>query len=137
VAASLLEFTDPETGARPIRAVRRKEEVLDGPYLDRAPDLLQEAAPLYSLTHARRMVEEADWLSGDHRPEGIYAAAGPGAATADGSEVSLADFAAMIEAAVGLEGEREEAPAEAGADVFSEDEEREVEERLRGLGYLE
>ena len=76
---SLLEFADPETGTHPIRAVRRKEEVLDGPYLDRAPDLLLEAAPLYSLTHARRMVEEADWLSGDHRPEGVYVAAGPGA----------------------------------------------------------
>jgi predicted AlkP superfamily phosphohydrolase/phosphomutase len=137
VAASLLEFTDPETGARPIRAVRRKEEVLDGPYLDRAPDLLLEAAPLYSLTHARRMVEEADWLSGDHRPEGIYVAAGPGAAPADGSEISLADFAGMIEAAAGLEGAAGEAPAEAAAGVFTADEEREVEERLRGLGYLE
>ena len=100
VAASLVEFTDPETGTHPIRAVRRKEEVLDGPYLDRAPDLLLEAAPLYSLTHARRMVEEADWLSGDHRPEGVYVAAGPGARAADGSEISLADFAGMIEAAV-------------------------------------
>ena len=111
--------------------------MLDGPYLDRAPDLLLEAAPLYSLTHARRMVEEADWLSGDHRPEGIYVAAGPGAAAADGSEISLADFAGMIEAAVGLEGPAQDAPAEAAAGVFTADEEREVEERLRGLGYLE
>jgi predicted AlkP superfamily phosphohydrolase/phosphomutase len=137
VAASLLEFADPDTGAHPIRAVRRKEEVLDGPYLDRAPDLLLEAAPLYSLTHARRMVEEADWLSGDHRPEGVYVAAGPGAAAADGSEISLADFAGMIEAAAGLEAAADEQPAEAAAGVFTADEEREVEERLRGLGYLE
>ena len=111
--------------------------MLDGPYLDRAPDLLLEAAPLYSLTHARRMVEEADWLSGDHRPEGIYVAAGPGAAAADGSEISLADFAGMIEAAARLEGTADDAPAEAAAGVFTADEEREVEERLRGLGYLE
>ena len=137
VAASLVEFTDPETGTHPIRAVRRKEEVLDGPYLDRAPDLLLEAAPLYSLTHARRMVEEADWLSGDHRPEGVYVAAGPGARAADGSEISLADFAGMIEAAVSLEGAADDSPAESGPGVFTEDEEREVEERLRGLGYLE
>jgi predicted AlkP superfamily phosphohydrolase/phosphomutase len=137
VAASLVEFTDPETGMHPIRAVRRKEEVLDGPYLDRAPDLLLEAAPLYSLTHARRMVEEADWLSGDHRPEGVYVAAGPGAGPADGSEISLADFAGMIEAAVSLEGDADDAPAESAAGVFTADEEREVEERLRGLGYLE
>ena len=55
----------------------RREQVLSGAYLDRAPDLLLEAAPLYSLTHARQMVEAADWLSGDHRPEGVYVAAGP------------------------------------------------------------
>ena len=82
VAESLLAFTDPETGAHPIQAVRRQEEVLDGAYLDRAPDLLLEAAPLYSLTHARRMVEEADWLSGDHRPEGMYVATASGTAAA-------------------------------------------------------
>ena len=37
LAAALLEFTDPETGAHPIGGVLRKEEVLSGPYLDRAP----------------------------------------------------------------------------------------------------
>ena len=78
VAASLLEFEDPETGARPIAHVARKEEVLSGPYLDRAPDLLLQPAPLYSLAHARHMVAQADWLSGDHRPEGIYVFAGAG-----------------------------------------------------------
>ena len=83
------------------------------------------------------MVEEADWLSGDHRPEGVYVAAGPGARAADGSEISLADFAGMIEAAVSLEGAADDSPAECGPGVFTEDEEREVEERLRGLGYLE
>ena len=53
LAEALLAFTDPETGAHPIKSVRRREEVLHGAYLDRAPDLLLEAAPLYSLTHAR------------------------------------------------------------------------------------
>ncbi|HYX85967.1 MAG TPA: alkaline phosphatase family protein [Gaiellales bacterium] len=137
VAASLAEFRDPDTGARPIRAVRRKEEILSGPYLDRAPDLLLEAAPLYSLTHARQMVEDANWLSGDHRPEGIYVARGPGAAAAGGGEISLTDFAGMIEAAAGLAVEAAAEPAPAAAGVFSAEEEREVEERLRGLGYLE
>ena len=78
VAAALLAFTDPETGAHPIGGVLRKEDVLSGPYLDRAPDLLLQPAPLYSLTHARQLVEAADWLSGDHRPEGVYAFAGAG-----------------------------------------------------------
>jgi predicted AlkP superfamily phosphohydrolase/phosphomutase len=138
VREALLSFTDPGTGRRPIGAVRRKEEVLAGPYLDRAPDLLLEPAPLYSLTHARQMVEEADWLSGDHRPEGIYVMAGGSIEPGPGAEMSLADFAGLIRSAAGVEtgGPAGEEPAEP-LPVFSEDEEREVEERLRGLGYLE
>jgi predicted AlkP superfamily phosphohydrolase/phosphomutase len=139
VAAKLLAFTDPATGRRPIGEVRKKEQVLSGPYLDRAPDLLLEAAPLYSLTHARQMVEEADWLSGDHRPEGIYVTAGPGIEPGRGPVISLADFAGRIVAAAGLEPDADwsrTADAEP-VPVFTEDEEREVEERLRGLGYLE
>jgi predicted AlkP superfamily phosphohydrolase/phosphomutase len=139
LAAALLEFVDEETGRRPIGGVRRKEEVLTGPYLDRAPDLLLEPGPLYSLTHARRLVEEADWLSGDHRPEGIYAMTGPGVPTGEGPEVSLAHYASRIADGVGLEPDAEwsRGPAAEVASAFSEAEERLVEERLRGLGYLE
>ncbi|MGH2450141.1 MAG: alkaline phosphatase family protein, partial [Candidatus Limnocylindria bacterium] len=96
LAQALLDFADPETGKRPIGRVLRKEEVLSGPYLDRAPDLLLEPAPLYSLAHARQLVEEADWLSGDHRPEGVYALAGPNIAHGSGPEISLSDFAGQI-----------------------------------------
>jgi predicted AlkP superfamily phosphohydrolase/phosphomutase len=139
VARALLEFTDPDTGKRPIGSVLRKEEVLSGPYLDRAPDLLLQAAPLYSLSHARRLTEEADWLSGDHRPEGVYVMAGPGVTPGPGPEVSLADFANQIVEAVGLEPDPDwsRAPADEAVGVLSQEEERMVEERLRGLGYLE
>jgi hypothetical protein len=116
-----------------------REQVLAGAYLDRAPDLLLEAAPLYSLTHARKIVEPADWLSGDHRPEGVYVAAGPAVGAADGSEILLTDFAAIIAAAVGVEPAQtwSASQPEPAIAVFSEQEQREVEERLRGLGYLE
>jgi predicted AlkP superfamily phosphohydrolase/phosphomutase len=138
LAHALLEFADPETGQRPIGRVVRKEEVLSGPYLDRAPDLLLEPAPLYSLTHARSLVENADWLSGDHRPEGVYAMAGPGISPGAGPEVSLADFAAQIVEGVGVEADAgwSRPPIEA-VGAFTDEEERVVEERLRGLGYLE
>jgi predicted AlkP superfamily phosphohydrolase/phosphomutase len=139
LAEALLAFTDPETGAHPIARVFRKEEVLSGPYLDRAPDLILEAAPLYSLSHARRIVEEADWLSGDHRPEGVYVLAGPGVERGTGEEISLADFAGRISETVGVEPDAEwgaTATVEPVA-AFSEQDERAVEERLRGLGYLE
>jgi predicted AlkP superfamily phosphohydrolase/phosphomutase len=139
LAQALLEFADPETGSRPIGRVVRKEEVLSGPYLDRAPDLLLQPAPFYSLTHTRHLAEQADWLSGDHRPEGIYALAGPGIEAGEGEEVSLADFAARIVEAAGLEPDPawSKAPASEAVGVFSQEEERLVEERLRGLGYLE
>ncbi|HWB55633.1 MAG TPA: alkaline phosphatase family protein [Gaiellaceae bacterium] len=139
VAEALLAFADPETGTRPIGGVFRKEEVLSGPYLDRAPDLLLSPGPLYSLSHARRLVEKADWLSGDHRPEGVYVLAGPGIGQGHGPEVSLASFAGMIGTGVGLEPDESWNGDLVAATVsaYTEDEERLVEERLRGLGYLE
>jgi predicted AlkP superfamily phosphohydrolase/phosphomutase len=140
VGASLLAFEDPETGAHPIAQVARKEEVLSGPYLDQAPDLLLQPAPLYSLARARHMVAPADWLSGDHRPEGIYVFAGQGiAANEEGAEISLADFAEQIARAIGLEPDAEwsRAPVTESVGAYSAEEERQVEERLRGLGYLE
>jgi hypothetical protein len=117
----------------------RKEEVLSGAYLDRAPDLLLQPAPLYSLSHARRLTESADWLSGDHRPEGVYVVAGPGITQTEGPEISLTDFAGLIAETVGLEpdGESTAAAIAEPIGVFSAEEERAVEERLRGLGYLE
>jgi predicted AlkP superfamily phosphohydrolase/phosphomutase len=138
VADALMGFVDPATGRHPIARVLRKEDVLHGQYLDRAPDLLLEPAPLYSLTHARQIVEPADWLSGDHRPEGVYVAAGPGITAGAGEEISLADFAGWIRATLGVEVVAgADAPEQQAVGVFSDDEEREVEERLRGLGYLD
>jgi predicted AlkP superfamily phosphohydrolase/phosphomutase len=139
VADALLGFEDPETRQRPIAHVVRKEEVLSGPYLDRAPDLLLQPAPLYSLARARHLVAPADWLSGDHRPEGIYTLAGPGISTGDGPEISLADFAEKIAQAVGIEPDEEwsRAPSAEAVGAYSDEEQRQVEERLRGLGYLE
>jgi predicted AlkP superfamily phosphohydrolase/phosphomutase len=139
VSHALLGFTDEETGKHPIDRVVRKEEVLSGAYLDRAPDLLLQPAPLYSLSHARRLTESADWLSGDHRPEGVYVVAGPGITQTEGPEISLTDFAGLIAETVGLEpdGESTAAAIAEPIGVFSAEEERAVEERLRGLGYLE
>lgn len=139
LAETLAAFEDPETGIRPIGRVVRKEEVLSGPYVDSAPDLLLQPAPLYSLGRSRGMVTAADWLSGDHRPEGIYVMAGPGIEDGTGADVSLADFASQIVVGVGLDPDPDwSRPANAApVAVFSDEDERLVEERLRGLGYLD
>jgi hypothetical protein len=36
-----------------------------------------EPAETYSLTHAKSALEDADWISGDYRTEGVIVAAGP------------------------------------------------------------
>jgi predicted AlkP superfamily phosphohydrolase/phosphomutase len=164
VAERVGSFVDPRTGRRPVGRLWRREEVFKGRFADQAPDLLLEPAPLYSLTHAKAMVEEADWLSGDHRIDGVLAAAGP---TVDPSgfdrPYQLVDLAPTILAAAGVPGsvrhsgsalaalvgqravatavdDGEERAAAAGpgdAAGLDDAEAEEVEEHLRGLGYLE
>ena len=82
-------------------------------------------------------MEDADWLSGDHRPEGIYVMAGAGVEPGAGEEISLVDLAPIILGRLGIEAGAGMTEAASSEPVFSEAEEREVEERLRGLGYLE
>jgi predicted AlkP superfamily phosphohydrolase/phosphomutase len=154
-------FVDPRTGRRPVARVSRREEVFKGRFADDAPDLLLEAAALYSLTHAKSTIEAADWLSGDHRIEGVLTAAGPAVDRSRFPETAnLVDLAPTILAAVGAEASvrhagsvlkavvGEELAVAAGAEPVEEAEEadgfglddteaEEVEEHLRGLGYLE
>jgi predicted AlkP superfamily phosphohydrolase/phosphomutase len=159
VAEALSQFRDPETGAPLIQRIYRKEEVLSGPFLDVAPDLLLVPAPFYSLTHARGMVEAADWLSGDHRLEGVLVATGPevtpgpleepaqlvdlgptalatlGVPTAiprDGRVLSALAGAATLETKEGFN-----RAADSSEEGLSADEQEEVEDHLRGLGYVE
>jgi len=160
VAQSLSAFRDPDTDAAPIGRIYRKEEVLKGRFLDTAPDLLLVPAPLYSLTHARTMIEDADWLSGDHRLEGVVVAVGPQVTPGPLSEtVELIDLAPTALAGLGVRSaierdgkvisqfvgasaalEVDAAGAVAGEPAtggLTSDEESEIEDHLRGLGYVE
>jgi predicted AlkP superfamily phosphohydrolase/phosphomutase len=161
VAAALESFRDPSNGRAPIGRIYRKEEVLSGPFLDTAPDLLLVPAPLYSLTHAKSMIEEADWLSGDHRLEGVIVGTGPEvspgplpepaelidlgptAMAALGVPTSVARDGKVLSALVGADAHLEtfaSAGARAGgpgAEGLTSDEAGEIEDHLRGLGYVE
>src|SRR5439155_25938440 len=103
VAERLQSFVDPSSGVRPVAKVWRREELFKGPYADLAPDLILQAAPLFSLSHAKATVAPADWLSGEHRLEGVLAAAGPSveAAQFEGGPFRLVDLAPTILAALG------------------------------------
>jgi predicted AlkP superfamily phosphohydrolase/phosphomutase len=161
LAEQLAAFRDPDTGDAPIGKIYRKEEVLSGKFLDTAPDLLLVPAPFYSLTHARGMVEDADWLSGDHRLEGVIVATGPEVKPGPlQEEVRLIDLGPTSLAALGVpsgvprdgrvisslagdvsleviesgDGGPGQAADETG---LTSDEEGEIEDHLRGLGYVE
>jgi predicted AlkP superfamily phosphohydrolase/phosphomutase len=159
LAEALASFRDPDTGAAPIARIHRKEEVLSGPFLDTAPDLLLVPAPFYSLTHARTMVEDADWLSGDHRLEGVLVATGPevtpgplpvparlidlGPTVLAALEVpsSIARDGRPLEALIGRAeltvARNTPATGAPGAAELTSDEERQIQEHLKGLGYVE
>lgn len=156
----LSDFRDPDTGAAPIQKIYRKEEVLSGAFLDTAPDLLLVPAPFYSLTHAKTMVEDADWLSGDHRLEGVIVATGPEVTAGRLQEtVELIDLGPTSLAALGVSSavprdgkvvralagdvtltveSKGGGPADAvDPSGLTSDEETEIESHLRGLGYVE
>jgi predicted AlkP superfamily phosphohydrolase/phosphomutase len=161
LAERLAAFVDPRTGKHPVARVLRREEVFKGRYAQDAPDLLLEPAPLYSLTHARHAVEPADWISGDHRLDGVLVAAGPNVdRRAFPETANLVDLAPTILASSGTPssvrhtgrvlteavggvaaaaaGDPESSqPAPTTAEGLDEAEAEEVEEHLRGLGYLE
>lgn len=108
IVAELPKLTDAVTGARPIRRVWRREELFDGPFLARLPDLIVEAGyPDMFRPHgdyhgpAARQLSAAELaqkpLSGCHRQHGIFIAWGPvirpGGRTADAALVDVAPTA--------------------------------------------
>ena len=142
----------------------REAYVPRGPVPATAESLDQLVAWAKANGLAKSVVEPADWLSGDHRIDGVFAAAGPTvdrAALADGpfqlvdlaptilaaagAPASVAHSGTVLTAVVGEDAARragQAAPAagregERLAAGLNESEAEEVEEHLRGLGYLE
>ena len=154
-------YVDPKTGAKPIHEIHKREEVFKGRFADTAPDILMVPAEGYSLTHAKSAIEDADWVSGDHRIEGVIVAAGPSVKPFE-QQPALIDMAPTLLAAldaptaveptgrvlheiVGSDASlvaREATSAIPGMDSANEaevtdTEADEMEEHLRGLGYIE
>jgi predicted AlkP superfamily phosphohydrolase/phosphomutase len=160
VMDALSSFVDPKTGKKPVKAIFKREEIFKGRHADAAPDIIMEPAEGYSLTHAKSAIEDADWVSGDHRIEGTIVAVGPDVKPFEQPPL-LIDMAPTILAALDapasieptgrvlteLIGSKASVRAEApvvipgmgGSDepTVSDTEAGEMEEHLRGLGYLE
>jgi len=114
----------------------------------------------YSLAHAKSPIEDADWVSGDHRLEGTIVAVGPNVKPFE-SQPALIDLAPTLVAAldaptavkpkgrilheiVGSDKaltSREATPSVQipgmGESAVSDKEADEMEEHLRGLDYIE
>jgi predicted AlkP superfamily phosphohydrolase/phosphomutase len=155
-------FVDPKTGQRIVKEIHKREEVFKGTYADTAPDILMVPNEGYSLTHAKSALEDADWVSGDHRIEGCIVAVGPNVKPFE-QPPALIDMAPTFVAALGVptavqptgrvlhellgsdaqlvprEADTPGIPGMGGANEanVTDTEADEMEEHLRGLGYIE
>jgi len=157
VIAALLDWKLPEGGPVVARA-RRREEVYEGPFVERAPDVVVELGedggyglslvptPWSRQPPALRWLEDPELaggrgrgLNGVHRRDGIWIACGADAPGTLPAGARLSDAAPTILRALGLpfEEELDGRPLEAPPRRYTREEERIVAERLRALGYLE
>ena len=168
-----LELRDPRSEAPVFAAALRREDIYSGPALDLAPDVMLDSwSAGYRVAPGRQAsadvvippaplagVEES-WSS-DHRPVGVFVAAGPRIARGQLEELSLYDVCptalALLETEIpaGLDGSPAEValgspflashPIRTGAAVavrsegagYSEDEAAAVARHLKELGYIE
>jgi predicted AlkP superfamily phosphohydrolase/phosphomutase len=166
---------DAETSHRVVELVKHREEVYEGPHTHKAPDLLIRWKGSEKISGLRYGVEgrpilpryptrEFTTISGDHRPEGIFMAAGEG--ILKHAEIHGLNIVDTIATAIFLNGlpipeymdgrvpehlfehrfllsnpiemERRDWASEIkGFSEYTCEEESELRNRLRGLGYLE
>jgi predicted AlkP superfamily phosphohydrolase/phosphomutase len=158
VGRALLEYVDPATGDHPVARVRLKDELPSGPFLDLAPDVIAEPAPLKDFGHTRELAAWTAWPSGDHRREGIVLASGGRTSGGDLGTRDITDIAAtalaFAEAPSGridgapiseiagratLRDELAEVSVDRGSrdEAMSEEDDAYVSQHLRDLGYIE
>lgn len=113
VREALLSLRDPETGRAPIAKVHAREELFEGPQLERAPDLLLElnlvrgysynlapsetaGEPFGRLAPAQYLGKKGRSLPGSHRPRGLMIAAGPRVLARGQIELGIEDSSALV-----------------------------------------
>jgi predicted AlkP superfamily phosphohydrolase/phosphomutase len=172
IIKSLQDLKDPATGEPLVSEVYRREQVYEGAYADRAPDIiffLKGGEYIASVQPTSPLIEKASLRigTGTHRLEGVFLSVGrdirPNLPV---ESIRIIDLAPTILHLMGLpvpddmdgavakeilaEGFLEENPimrihandgdgARQGGDEreYSQEEERALADRLRGLGYME
>lgn len=156
-------LVDPATGKKIIYRVVRGHEVYTGPRVELAPDLMIAEADTrymcnFNLYRTKDIFERTTWRSGNHEPEGLVLAYGPGIAPR--TRIERCELIDLCPTALHLLGEAvpddidgrvisemllttEAVRSVAGpgqldtASVMSAEEQAQVFERLKGLGYIE
>lgn len=174
IASGFLALRDPRTGEPVFAGAHKREEIYSGPAAELAPDLILDSwSAGYRVAPARSedgdLVEAPRELSGvkeawssDHRPLGVFVAAGPNVSSGSQEELSLYDVApttlALLGRSVpaGLDGRAAEEIMQPGfisahpvrivdagdrsrsaEDEYSAEEAAAVAEHLKDLGYIE
>jgi len=124
VADALLGLRHPRTAAPVVRDVWPREALFEGPFVDRAPDLLLDLhldpggysynvmpsgtapsgvrGPFHRLPPSEHLGRKGRSLPGSHRPRGTFVAAGPGIAPVGDIDAHIADAAATVLARLGV-----------------------------------
>ncbi len=114
--AALYALKDPWSNQSVVRRVYRRNELFDGPFVERAPDLLldlnldngysynlmpstsgpNDGRAWRKLTDEEKLGRKGRSLPGSHRPQGFLAMAGPRVRSAGGVQAHIADAAATL-----------------------------------------
>ena len=155
----LASFVDPKTGKKPVKAIFKREDVFKGKHADTAPDILMEPNEGYS-SDAREVRDRGRRLGERRPPHGRRDRGGRTGVTPFTTTPYLIDMAptmlAALDAPAGIKhtgsvlsnvvGSEASVKSEAVAgtveiadeeQTVSDTEADEMEEHLRGLGYLE
>ncbi len=126
----------PDTGERVFQTVARREDVYHGRAVDLAPDVIVDGVTGYS-PHLGRILNFrttfTDVRVGGHRREGIYAAS---ADLGLGGVEPIAGLLPKVLSTLGFEVAEKAEPGQA-TEGYTEEQAREIERRLQGLGYME
>ena len=100
IIQKLINVKDPVSGEPFIKAVYRREEIYNGPALNKIPDLIVVPYPgfyLFSGTGEKELFHKAHPLSfGNHVSEGIFAIKGEGTSNIDLSSPRIIDMVPTI-----------------------------------------
>ena len=166
IISAIPRLADPDTGETVISRAVRKEEMYHGPYLDTLPDVLLFTRDFryqgggLSEFMSNRLVAPSFAFTGTHRMEGVLMAYGPSIKPGPTTGASILDIAPTVLHLLGLPvpedmdgrvlveclsdgasqgvAHKEQASAQADRGTgYSREDELEIAQRLRDLGYIE